>query len=206
MAAKPASVYLARKDEEKPECILVDFDSSRGIYVPRKEQVGKEPGDRGLVLGTHRIKAKESIEFIHPTMKVIKALKEYKSSTYVSKFVTVVELKGLSPLSMAIAKDPLKTGLELVSFDPISGQIVVSREFDNFSSFHMFAQPDSPAVGPLGGGLSDGGSGGGGYGGGGSGYGGGMGGMGMGGNDAESGGPSMGGGMGMGGKGGGKGK
>ncbi len=203
LAAKPASVYLARKDEEKPECILVDFDSSRGIYVARKEPVGKEQGDRGMVLGTHRTKAKESIEFIHPTLKVIKALKEYRSATYVSKFVTVVELKGLAPLSMANAKDPLKSGLELVSFDPISGQIVVSREFDNFTSFHMFAQPDLPAVGPLGGGLADGGAGGGGYGGGGYGGGmGGMGGMGMGGNEAEGGGPSMGGGMGMGGKGG----
>ena len=200
LVAKPASVYLARKDEEKPECILVDFDSSRGIYVSRKEQVGKEQGDRGLVLGTHRIKAKESIEIIHPTLKVIKSLKEYRSPTYVSKFVTVVELKGLVPLSMANAKDPLKSGLELVSFDPISGQIVVSREFDNFTSFHMFTQPDSPAIGPLGGGLADGGSGAGGYGG--SGYSGGMGGMGMTGSDSESGGPSMGGMSGMGGKGG----
>ena len=156
LAIKPASVYLARKDDEKPECVLVDFDSTRGIYVPKKEQVGKELGDRGLVLGTHRTKAKETIEIIHPNSKVIKALKEYKSPNFVSKFVTVVDLKGLLQLSMANAKDPLKTGAELVSFDPVSGQLVISREFDNFTGFHMFTQPDLPAVGPLGGGLGGG--------------------------------------------------
>ena len=194
LAAKPASVYVARKDDEKPECVLVDFDNTRGIYVPKKEQA-----DRGLVLGTHKTKAKEAIEIIHPNTKVIKALKEYRSPNFISKFITVVDLKGLLQLSLANAKDPLKTGAELVSFDPITGQIVVSREFDNFTLFHMFTQPDLPAVGPLGGGLGGGAtSESGGYGGG---YGGMTGGD-SGASGSEGGGrPDAGGGMGMGGKG-----
>lgn len=152
LTVKPASVYTARKDEEKPELLLVDHDKDKSVNVPRKEvAVG------GLVFGTSAkvLKGKEApAEIIHPTLHVIKWLRDFRSSNYVSKFVTVVELKGLSPLSVANSKDPLKTGSEIVSYDPVTGQIVVSREFDNFTNFHMFAQPDSPAVGPLGGGLT----------------------------------------------------
>jgi hypothetical protein len=50
-------------------------------------------------------------------------------------------------------KEPLTTGYEVVSFDPFTGQLIVSREFDDFTGFNMFSQPDKPAVGPLGGGL-----------------------------------------------------
>ena len=46
----------------------------------------------------------------------------------------------------------------MVSFDPLTGQIVISREFDNFTSFHLYTQPDGAPVGPLGGGLVVGGS------------------------------------------------
>jgi len=56
------------------------------------------------------------------------------------------------------SKDPIKTGFEAVSFDPATGQLTISREFDNFTDFHMFAQPDLPAIGPLGGGLAGGGT------------------------------------------------
>ena len=70
--------------------------------------------------------------------------------------VTVVDTKGLTPLIAGSAKDPIKTGAEIVSFDPLTGQLIISREFDNFTSFNMFAHPYLPAVGPLGGGLSGG--------------------------------------------------
>ena len=149
LTAKPASVYVA-KNEEKMECVFVDFDSSRGISVPRKEHLDNY--SRGLVFGTPaKLKTKDApIDIIHPARKVIKALKDFKTTN----FVTIIDWKASVPLTMGnTSKDPIKTGLEVVSYDPLSGQIVVSREFDNFTGFNMYVQPDSPAVGPLGGGL-----------------------------------------------------
>ncbi len=154
LTAKPASVYVA-KGEDKLECVFVDFDATRGISVPRKENLDQY--SRGLVFGTPtRAKGKETpVEVIHPVKKVIKALKDFKTTN----LVTIVDIKGNSLLTMGNAsKDPIKTGAEVISFDPLTGQIVVSREFENFTNFHMVTQPDSPAVGPLGGGLSFGSS------------------------------------------------
>ncbi len=150
LTAKPASVFVAR-GEDKLECVFVDFDATRGIGVPRKEHL--DQFSRGLVFGMPtKAKGKETpVEIIHPVKKVIKALKDFKTTN----LVTIVDIKGYSPLTMGNAsKDPIKTGAEVISFDPSTGQIVVSREFDNFTNFHMVTQPDSPAVGPLGGGLS----------------------------------------------------
>ena len=116
---------------------------------------------------------------------------------------------------MLTAKDG-GTGGEVVSFDAATGQLVVSREFEDFTDFNMAVKPDQPAVGPLGGGMGNIGSGamgGDGYGGGmmgGDGYGGMGGGM-MGGDGMGSGGMGPGGmggggmgpgGMGAGGRGG----
>jgi len=165
LTVKPSAVYVARKDEERSECLFVYFDQKNSVYVPRKETV-----QAGMVFGVNAklVKGKEApFEIILPITKVIKY---FMSATDVTKMVTVLESKGLAPLSVANGKDLLKTGNEVVSFDPVTGQILVSREFDNFTNFHMYLQPDSPAVGPLGGGLAGGGAGGGmsgdGYGGG----------------------------------------
>ena len=187
LTVKPAAVYVAKSDDkvEKLECVFVEFDKERSVYVPRKENT-----DAGWVFGTTlKVKGKEApFDIIHPIKKMIKALKVYKTSN----FVTVVDSKGAVPLQMGNAsKDPIKTGRELVSFDPLTGQLTISREFDNFTNFHMFTQPDMPAIGPLGGGL--GGAGASGYGGGGYGSGSGdEGGMGLGGMSGSggTGGPS----------------
>ncbi len=150
LTAKPASVYVA-KGEEKLECVFVDFDAAKGISVPRKENLDNL-FSRGLVFGTPtKVKGREApVEVIHPVKRVIKALKDFKTTN----FVTIVDIKGYAPLTMGTSKDPIKTGAEVVSFDPLTGQLVVSREFDNFTNFHMYLQPDLPAVGPLGGGLT----------------------------------------------------
>ena len=161
LTVKPASVYIA-KGEEKAECVLVEFvdierekgviEKDRSVYVPRKEIA-----ERGLVFGTPgRAKGgKEApIAIIHPVKKVSKALKDFRTKN----LVTIIDYKGYALLQLGSAsKDPIKTGMEAVSFDPATGQLTVSREFDNFTDFHMFTQPDSPAIGPLGGGLSGGG-------------------------------------------------
>ena len=93
---------------------------------------------------------KGGVEIIHPITKVLKVLKDPAPAG----LVAVVDIRGSVPLKMGSAsKDPIKTGGDLVTFDAQTGQIVVSREFDDFTEFNMFAQPDQPAVGPLGGGL-----------------------------------------------------
>ena len=163
LTVKPASVYIAKGDEkdDKLEAVFVEFEREKkkdedkllGFYVPRKERA-----EVGLVFGKTpaKVKGKDApIDIIHPVKKVIKAFKDFKSTN----FVTIVDLKGYAPLQMGNAsKDPIKTGIEAVSFDPATGQLSISREFDNFTDFHMFTQPDLPAVGPLGGGLAGGGA------------------------------------------------
>ncbi len=151
MTKKPAMVYTAEaKDpkDPKPEFLFVDFEQQRGISIPQKGLA-----ERGFVFGTpNKVKGKEAVDVIHPVTKVIKAIKDFRPTNV----VTVVDTKGLTPLIAGSAKDPIKTGAEIVSFDPLTGQLIISREFDNFTSFNMFAHPYLPAVGPLGGGLSGG--------------------------------------------------
>ena len=151
MTKKPAMVYTAEAKEPKdtkPEFLFVDFEQQRGISIPQKGLA-----ERGFVFGTpNKVKGKEAVDVIHPVTKVIKAVKDYRPTN----LVTVVDAKGLVILNAGSAKDPIKTGLEIVSFDPLTGQLTISREFDNFTSFNMFAHPYLPSVGPLGGGLSGG--------------------------------------------------
>lgn len=154
LIVKPASVFIAKGEgkEEKLESVFVDFEKERAIDVPRKELI-----EAGLVFGTPlRAKGKEApIDIIHPIKKIIKALKDFRSTN----LVTIVNLKQSQLLQMgSLSKDPIKTGAEMVSFDPLTGQLVISREFDNFTSFHLHTQPDGVPVGPLGGGLALGGS------------------------------------------------
>ena len=102
--------------------------------------------------------------------KVIKAVEKQNGKI----LLTVIDMHGMQPLEMKVPKDSaLKSGADSVAFDPDSGRIVVLREFDDFTGYGMFTQPDKPAVGPLGGVLrNEGGAGGPGMGGGG--FGGGM--------------------------------
>jgi hypothetical protein len=152
---KPASVFIAKDKENKSEAafesVFVDFEKERAIDVPRKESV-----EAGLVFGTPtKSKGKElPLEIIHPIKKVIKALKDFRSTN----LVTIVSFEKPASLQMGSARDIMKAGAEVVSFDPLTGQIVVSREFENYTSFHLHTQPDSVPVGPLGGGLAVGGS------------------------------------------------
>ncbi|MEQ1828054.1 MAG: hypothetical protein ABL921_18985 [Pirellula sp.] len=151
---------------------LVNFEFQPikpALYVPMKYTF--EPGS---VLGFNkREKGKEVPEVVLPVSKVIKLLKTPKETPalkiqeYVPSYrITVVNEERGSALKYASSKDPLKTGTEIVTYDD-SGQLIISREFDDFTGFHMFTKPDVTAVGPLGGGLktdSAGGYGSGGYG------------------------------------------
>lgn len=156
LIVKPASVFMS-KTEDKVETVFVDFEKERAIDVPRKEII-KESVDAGLVFGTApRTKGKEApLDIVHPIKKVIKALKDFRSTN----LVTIVNIKSSTPLLQMgnAGRDPIKAGAEMVSYDPLTGQLVISREFDDFTNFNLHTQPDLAPVGPLGGGLAVGGA------------------------------------------------
>jgi hypothetical protein len=144
----------------------------------------------GLLNGSKK-DAKEPAVFVHPFTKVLKTTKsadkpadKNADQDAVNRQVTIVDVSGAVPLSAFSSRDDLRSGTEVVAFDTQTGQLVIGREFDDFTMFNMGAQPDKPAVGVLGGGTAGAGAGGmgggpgGGYGGMGGGPGGGYGGMG----------------------------
>jgi hypothetical protein len=76
--------------------------------------------------------------------------------------VTVIDVGGGLPLRFNSSRDELISGGEVVCFDAKTGQIVVGREFEDYTDYNAAVKPDEPAVGPLGAGM--GGSTSGGYG------------------------------------------
>jgi hypothetical protein len=157
-------------------------------YFPSFALKEKDAVTRGYVFTTGQ-KTSLGHEFVHPVLPVLKVLKktkpnpnepELKLESLINTQVAVLDVSGGYPLKMLTAKDG-GTGGEIVSFDAATGQLVVSREFEDFTDFNMAVKPDQPAVGPLGGGMGNigaGSTGGDGYGGMGSGGEGGYGGMG----------------------------
>jgi hypothetical protein len=161
--------------------------------------------------GTTNLTARKSTDpalFVHPVTKILKlfqrkqegdakkpasAEEKAKEKDNIDRQITVVDVRGHVPLAVHSAKDDLRSGGEVISFDTLSGQLIVSREFDDFTMFNMCFQPDKPAVGVLGGGMAGAGAGGMGSGGMGSGgMGGGMGMPGMGGEGSSGPGYGMG--------------
>lgn len=179
-SSEPVSIVSPERlfASDKTDCMVSEFDPSLSVYVPLASPAERGV-ERGFVFGTIRKERGKEIPFeiISPAGKIIKAYKDFKPKS----MVTVVSTAGQNPLKAATARDPLKTGTEIVGFDPNSGQLLVGREFDDFGGYHMYQTPDSPAVGPLGGGLKFDSSGSGAGSGTGMGSGPGMGGPGMGG-------------------------
>lgn len=152
--SEPAITYAPAKDgnyyEASPataEMVFADWDQSKAVFVPRKDKA-----ERGWVFGALRKdkQGKDAYpEIINPITKGIKIFKDAAAAN----LVTVIDIHGLTKLSMDTAKDPLRSGGEAVAYDPQSKQLVISREFDDFTPYNMHAEPSKPAVGPLGGGL-----------------------------------------------------
>jgi hypothetical protein len=165
-----------------PELVVAEFDRDFALYVPNKYNF-----ELGAVMGSFKKeKGKDAPEVVLPTIKVIKSFKTPKETQmpkineYAPGYrITAIDARGYTNLGYSNSKDSLRSGMELVTYDTGTGQLIVSREFEDFTGFNMHTKPDAPAVGPLGGGLkSDGGGMGGMYGGYGGGEGGAMGGMG----------------------------
>lgn len=152
--AEPAITYAPTKDGgfyeasvATAEMVFADWDQSKAVFVPRKDKA-----ERGWVFGALRKdkQGKDAYpEIINPITKGIKIFKDAAAAN----LVTVIDIHGLNKLSMDSAKDPLRSGGEAVAYDPQSKQLVISREFDDFTLYNMHAEPSKPAVGPLGGGL-----------------------------------------------------
>jgi hypothetical protein len=131
----------------KSEVVFAEYDPKLASYIPRKESV-----NRGHVFGQPiKDQGKEvPLELIHPVSKLIKAVEKQGGKV----LLTMIDMHGMQPLEMKVPKDSgLRSGADSVAFDPESGRIVVLREFDDFTGYGMFTQPDKPAVGPLGGTL-----------------------------------------------------
>lgn len=128
-----------------------------GFPLHEKEAVG-----RGHVFYGNDRPNKEGVEFVNPASKLIKIPKEKRKTprppiaTPPTIVVSVVDVGGGVPLASASNRDDLRTGGEIVSFDASTGQLVVSREFDDYTNFNRIAKPDENAVGPLGGALTGG--------------------------------------------------
>jgi len=187
--SKPPAVHVGYSETTppKPELVVVELERNRAVYVPAKYSI--EAGN--VMAAFKKEKGREAPEIVHPVSKIIKILKDYLPGVkdYVASYaVTLVDSRGLQSLkATAGGKDLIKTGIEIVTYDSGTGQLMISREFDDFTNFNLHTRPDQLPVGPLGGGLKvDTGSaygGGGGYGGaegGGGGFGGGGKSMGMG--------------------------
>ncbi len=169
-AAPTATVFA--KGAEKPSFIVgpdgeyfestplrsevVLADRNRSIYFSIKD---KDPVNRGHVFHIDNAKInKDGIEFVDPVNKVLKLTKpiDKKQPAIQLKLpsvqVTVVDILGGYPLKMNTSKDLLPAGTEVVSFDASTGQLIISREYEDYTDFGMIAAPDKPAIGPLGGG------------------------------------------------------
>ncbi|AMV35525.1 hypothetical protein VN12_25765 [Pirellula sp. SH-Sr6A] len=213
LAAAPTPVFAG--EVEKPSLIRLESGEQVESRPTKTELVtlnnvgtinfaikDSQPVTRGhIIAGTHKPN-KEGYEFVHPTLKVLKIPKKIREEVgpkvnivLPNVLVTVLDVGGGTPLRASTSKDELLAGGEVVCFDAKTGQIVVGREFEDYTDYNGAVKPDEPAIGPLGAGMGGAAGTGSGYGAEGSGPGGsGPGGPGMGG--PGMGGPGMGGGAG----------
>jgi hypothetical protein len=102
------------------------------IFVTRKIDV-----ERGTVLSGPLSIAEPGLDVIHPITKTIKWLTPYKFT----QPITIVDLRGGQPLAAEKRpkeKDPLPSQGEVVSFDPVTGNLIISREFESADAYDMF--------------------------------------------------------------------
>jgi hypothetical protein len=110
-----------------------------GLLVTRKTDV-----ERGTVLsGMPKELGVDvpGLDAIHPVSKVIKWLAGFKYTDP----VTVVDIRGGQPLEAGKrpgVKDPLPSGGEVVAYDPVTGELVISREFEATMPFQMLGFTD----------------------------------------------------------------
>jgi hypothetical protein len=140
-----------------------------------------QPLTRGhIIAGSHKPN-KDGYEFVHPITKVLKVTKKVREDVgpkiniqLPNVLVTVIDVGGGLPLRFNSSRDELISGGEVICFDAKTGQLVVGREFEDYTDYNAAVKPDEPAIGALGAGMGGAAGGASGYGGEGSGSGSGM--------------------------------
>lgn len=139
---------------KSPKVSLTASNPYRFLSFPLKE---KGPVVKGQLIAGDERPNKLGIEFVSPLSKLIKVPKKKREDgrpfniAFPTVLVSVVDVGGGMPLASFTSKDDLRVGGEVVSFDADSQQIVVSREFEDFTDFNRVVKPDETPIGPLGG-------------------------------------------------------
>ncbi len=110
--------------------------------------------ERGSVLSGPPTANEPGLDIVHPVTKIIKWLTGFRFS----QPMTIADIRGGHPLEAERRptkdKDPLPSQGEVVGYDPRTGELVISREFESRDGFSMFSfVGETQAV--VGGGLGD---------------------------------------------------
>lgn len=137
-----------------PRAELSVADPYQFLHFPLKE---KAPVFRGQVIAGDDRPNKLGIEFVNPVSKRIKVPKKKREDgrpftiSFPTNLYSVVDINGGGPLAAWTSKDDMRSGGEIVSFDSSSNQLVISREFEDFTDHNRTIKPDAIPIGPLGG-------------------------------------------------------
>ena len=112
--------------------VYAEWDPSLATAVPEMAEVS-----RGSVLG-----GKANIEFgldvIDPLTKQVKLLKDYRFFNT----VVVADIDGGDTLVRSTKDNELTSGSEIVAMDSMTGDLIISREFDDFEKFRLLSFAD----------------------------------------------------------------
>ncbi len=110
-----------------------EWNRELGTLVPKTEEVKF----RGFVLGG-KPRTDTGLDIIDPVSKSVKSL----PNPQFTNSLTVADINGGRPLDLSTRDNELKSQTEVVAFDPLSGDLVISREFDDFANYRLFSFSD----------------------------------------------------------------
>ena len=121
----------------KATVVYAEWAQEFSLLVPHR----KSDVERGTVLSGPAYMGSTSalelgLDAIHPISKVIKWVKDFKFS----EPVTIADIRGGQPLAAekrSRDKDPLPSGGEVVAYNPSTGELVISREFESTVPYQM---------------------------------------------------------------------
>jgi hypothetical protein len=130
-AAGGKGEVLVESIPPKANIVYAEWKFDDAVLVPKKVLA-----ERGTVLSG--APAELGLDVIHPITKVIKWLTGFKFS----EPVTIVDVRGGQPLAAekrGRERDPLPSGGEVIGFDPRSGNLIISREFEALTDYEMLS-------------------------------------------------------------------
>ncbi len=113
--------------------VYAAWDEARSVDVPRTEKI-----EKGAVLAGKLAKTKPA-SIIHPVTKVVLSDPDY----VFEDGLTIIDFQVPQPMSSHnAARDPLLTASEVLAFNPKTGELMVSNEFNDFTNYRMFSFAD----------------------------------------------------------------